>query len=763
MVSTLNKVFRNLIGSETHQSTSRSKKRPSESLDDVTQDVLETPRPKRARTSNHTDDLTNSRESTPLVKVATWIKKKATSFGENYFFRPVEHFMERSYPEHVGEPGVENNHRQPHAWHSSHAAVSHAAVPSRSNNMSTQNKGKNTSGPVSFKEPAGEPPHRKHLSSSTNITSNKSPVPVLHNGHHEEQDDLDWIRGGISAVKPQESLSNISKSNSQVTARGPIKPESYVPVKDKLFPGPTKRKVVSHTSRGRPHLPNSKLTARECVRLKERQEYQNLLQQFSKDYSSGVTSTSTLQGPDTRPRAPSTVTQQTGARPKAPELSRTSAANQRSSFGPSTQTSQLGTRVLPHQFSTQREIREAVRQRIHAPASHLSPGTPSGERAVAATPAQPDFNESESPVQITSVRSPPKTTPMSAFQRSLCATPYLADDWFKDLKSRFESSVRIKQREIDEQHLKVKLYAERRAKGQAEAQEIIKARISQAEKEPGVVEDVIYRVDEKVEEEEEDVVEVIDEDEEEEELEEEDEEEEGEEDEEEEGEGEEFAELTLEMDEEIERAFHPNPSQEALVSGFRLTITRRDMQTLRGLNWLNDEVMNFYFELLMERSNTREEYPTLHYFNTFFYPKLVNSGYNSIRRWTKRTDIFAKDMVLVPVHLGMHWCLAVIDFRDKSISFFDSMGSQNQQCLDALRDYVVSEHADKKKQEYSMEGWTYQCPRDIPQQLNGSDCGMFACKYAEYVSRDAPITFTQHDMPYFRRRMVWEILHKTLL
>ncbi len=31
----------------------------------------------------------------------------------------------------------------------------------------------------------------------------------------------------------------------------------------------------------------------------------------------------------------------------------------------------------------------------------------------------------------------------------------------------------------------------------------------------------------------------------------------------------------------------------------------------------------------------------------------------------------------------------------------------------------------------------------IPQQMNGSDCGVFACKYAEYVSRGADITFSQ--------------------
>ena len=36
-----------------------------------------------------------------------------------------------------------------------------------------------------------------------------------------------------------------------------------------------------------------------------------------------------------------------------------------------------------------------------------------------------------------------------------------------------------------------------------------------------------------------------------------------------------------------------------------------------------------------------------------------------------------------------------------------------------------------------------RCFQGIPQQMNGSDCGVFTCKYAEYISRGAEITFTQ--------------------
>lgn len=33
--------------------------------------------------------------------------------------------------------------------------------------------------------------------------------------------------------------------------------------------------------------------------------------------------------------------------------------------------------------------------------------------------------------------------------------------------------------------------------------------------------------------------------------------------------------------------------------------------------------------------------------------------------------------------------------------------------------------------------------QEIPQQMNGSDCGMFTCKYAEYITKEKPIKFTQ--------------------
>ncbi|KAM9321181.1 sentrin-specific protease 1 [Gastrophryne carolinensis] len=229
-------------------------------------------------------------------------------------------------------------------------------------------------------------------------------------------------------------------------------------------------------------------------------------------------------------------------------------------------------------------------------------------------------------------------------------------------------------------------------------------------------------------------------------------------------EGPEFPDLTQDMEKEIKRALFGGSQDQVISEGFRLTITRKDIMTLHSLNWLNDEIINFYMNLLMERSK-RKGLPKVHAFNTFFFPKLKSAGYQAVKRWTKKVDIFSMDVLLVPVHLGVHWCLAVVDFRKKTVTYFDSMGGQNNEGCKLLLQYLKLESQDKKGVCFDTNGWSLSSKRsrEIPQQMNGSDCGMFACKYADYITKDKPITFTQHHMPYFRKRMVWEIIHQKLL
>lgn len=196
-----------------------------------------------------------------------------------------------------------------------------------------------------------------------------------------------------------------------------------------------------------------------------------------------------------------------------------------------------------------------------------------------------------------------------------------------------------------------------------------------------------------------------------------------------------------------------------LISKFNLSITRHDIQTLswEPLAWLNDEVINFYMELLGERSRTTESLPKVHGMNTFFLKRLLEAGYAGVRRWTRKIDIFAHDIIPVPVHKGIHWCMAIIHMKEKTIKYYDSMGAPNNVVLNALADYLQAESMDKKKQPLDMSDWKKENVSNIPQQENGSDCGVFSCMYAEFITRNRPILFTQQHMQYFRKRMIYEI------
>ena len=80
--------------------------------------------------------------------------------------------------------------------------------------------------------------------------------------------------------------------------------------------------------------------------------------------------------------------------------------------------------------------------------------------------------------------------------------------------------------------------------------------------------------------------------------------------------------------------------------------TKGDLSTLNGLQWLNDEVINYYLQLIRNRSDKSSYLPAVHCFNTFLYPKLKSKGHSAVKRWTKKINLFDFQMVFFPIHLG---------------------------------------------------------------------------------------------------------------
>ncbi|XP_062337901.1 sentrin-specific protease 5-like [Osmerus eperlanus] len=181
------------------------------------------------------------------------------------------------------------------------------------------------------------------------------------------------------------------------------------------------------------------------------------------------------------------------------------------------------------------------------------------------------------------------------------------------------------------------------------------------------------------------------------------------------------------------------------------TLTLEDLATLDGHNWLNDQVMNMYGELIMESAHQK-----VHFLNSFFHRQLMTKGYEGVRRWTKKVDLFSKTLLLVPIHLEIHWCLVTVDIASKRINLYDSQGIKFKEVAQNILKYIKTE-AMEKKQTAFQSGWTVFVNEGIPQQTNENDCGVFVLEYCRCLVLGKPLQFSQRDMSTVRKRIYREL------
>ena len=256
-------------------------------------------------------------------------------------------------------------------------------------------------------------------------------------------------------------------------------------------------------------------------------------------------------------------------------------------------------------------------------------------------------------------------------------------------------------------------------------------------------------------------------------------------------------------------ALAPGPASEAVATHARagITLTKGLAACLKGRAWLNDEVINTFIALLQDRDlaarrqaaaaapgggNAGPPLPRCYFLPSFFTNKLYSDAgayaYAGVRRWTapiRLARVFggAKgtlpavtppptcllsicDSIILPLHLTVHWAVAVIDLKNERLEFWDSMGGAEPGLMGALGQWVADEAADKLAVDDPAEAarlsrapsWPVIC-RSVPRQGNGSDCGVFALRFAECAARGVGPDFSQADMDALRLVMAGDCAH----
>lgn len=198
----------------------------------------------------------------------------------------------------------------------------------------------------------------------------------------------------------------------------------------------------------------------------------------------------------------------------------------------------------------------------------------------------------------------------------------------------------------------------------------------------------------------------------------------------------------------------------AVHESLREKLSLRSIRTLRRAAWLNDEVIDAFLALVQIKNSE------IFVFSTFFWEKL-NTGKDSynfqgVRQWTRRknVDIFAKSLVLVPVNLNeVHWILAAVDFRDFTISLYDSSFREfadfHPHVVAQLNRYLADEFSEVRGPRKKLPALRWvPCSPSLPQQLNDNDCGVFVCLFAAFLACGRIPDFAEpHELRNMRLRI----------
>jgi sentrin-specific protease 1 len=158
------------------------------------------------------------------------------------------------------------------------------------------------------------------------------------------------------------------------------------------------------------------------------------------------------------------------------------------------------------------------------------------------------------------------------------------------------------------------------------------------------------------------------------------------------------------------------------------------------------------------------------FFPSFFMELLLITDkkycYANIKRWSKNFDVFEMDKIFFPINLSnTHWAMAVVCIQKLEIHYYDSMSGngKSKDWLDGLLQWLVDEALDKKRATLDTSKWCLlDCEEHVPQQNNGVDCGVFALMCADFLSDNLPLTYTQDNMAFFRRKIAADIIRGSL-
>nr|XP_033494403.1 sentrin-specific protease 1-like isoform X1 [Epinephelus lanceolatus]XP_033494404.1 sentrin-specific protease 1-like isoform X1 [Epinephelus lanceolatus]XP_033494405.1 sentrin-specific protease 1-like isoform X1 [Epinephelus lanceolatus] len=170
---------------------------------------------------------------------------------------------------------------------------------------------------------------------------------------------------------------------------------------------------------------------------------------------------------------------------------------------------------------------------------------------------------------------------------------------------------------------------------------------------------------------------------------------------------------------------------EAVVGPYKLYDS--SLKTLKGMNWLSDEVIDSYLHILAEEQKD----------HIFVLSSVVSTSlFNGQFRCVRKMIIPNRDLWLCPYNTGGHWILVIVKMSGKALLVIDPLSNEQRYSRRILRNW--RNFLRMREHQSSSASWTVET-LGHELQVNGSSCGVLILKFVEEYLQSGSIFDVKTD------------------
>ena len=183
-------------------------------------------------------------------------------------------------------------------------------------------------------------------------------------------------------------------------------------------------------------------------------------------------------------------------------------------------------------------------------------------------------------------------------------------------------------------------------------------------------------------------------------------------------------------------------------------------------NWMSDNMLNLYFEVLKLDVKSNVDYAPAGWLNQVFFDELTDNEKPYVcQKFMKNTEkLFSKRIIYFPININNnHWILVVANLHSKNITVCDSLGSRNWKFVLSAFHYLCQSSVIENKSILKPSLWTvsyFHEKEGFPVQRDNYSCGSYVCLMAKCLQYNLKFRFEKRMA---RETIVHEIIEQKII